>query len=104
MALPPEAGEAMTEGVIVAVIGAVGLVLASMVQGLRKENRQDHGTVMGLLTRLENKFDKHIDNHETGVYSPAPEPRKAPSRGSVAKQNRPASDPRPPAKGRRPGK
>ena len=94
----------MMEAVIVAVIGAVGLVLASMVQGFRKENRADHAVVTGLLTRLENKFDKHIDNHETGVYSPAPEPRKAPSRGSVAQQNRPASDRRTSAKGRRSGK
>lgn len=91
------------EPIIVAVIGAVGVVLAAMLQGFRKENREDHNMVMGLLNRLENKFDKHVDNHNSGVYSPSPEPRKAKPRGSVAKQNRPASDRRTPAKGRRTG-
>ena len=35
----------MTEGIIVAVIVAVGGVLAALVQGLRKENHSDHAIV-----------------------------------------------------------
>ena len=55
--------QAMTEGVIVAVIVAVGGVLAALVQGLRKENHEDHATVAISLDRIENKLDSHIDDH-----------------------------------------
>lgn len=53
----------MTEGVIVAVIVAVGGILAALVQGLRKENHADHATVAISLDRIENKLDSHIDDH-----------------------------------------
>lgn len=53
----------MTEGIIIAVIVAVGGVLAALVQGLRKENRDDHATVAISLDRIENKLDNHIDDH-----------------------------------------
>ena len=55
--------QAMTEGVIVAVIVAVGGVLAALVQGLRKENHEDHATVAISLDRIENKLDSNIDDH-----------------------------------------
>lgn len=56
----------MTEGVIVAVIVAVGGILAALVQGFRKENREDHAIVTVSLDRIENKLDNHIDGHVRG--------------------------------------
>lgn len=54
------------EAVIVAVIAAVGGVLAALVQGLRKENRDDHAMVGQALNRIETKLDNHIDDHLKG--------------------------------------
>jgi hypothetical protein len=54
------------EAVIVAVIAAVGGVLAAMVQGMRKENRDDHAIVGQALNRIEVKLDNHIDDHLKG--------------------------------------
>ncbi len=54
------------EAVSVAVIAAVGTVLAALVQSMRKENRDDHAIVADSLDRIETKLDKHIDDHLTG--------------------------------------
>lgn len=54
------------EAVSVAVIAAVGTVLAALVQSMRKENRDDHAIVTDSLNRIEVKLDKHIDDHLTG--------------------------------------
>ena len=56
----------MNEAVIVAAIAAFGGVLAALVQGLRKENRNDHAVVADSLNRIENKLDNHIDDHLKG--------------------------------------
>ena len=56
----------MSEAVIVATIAAVGAVLASLVQGMRKENRDDHNVVADSLNRIETKLDNHIDDHLKG--------------------------------------
>lgn len=56
----------MSEIVLVAVIGAVGTVLAALVQSMRKENRQDHAVVADSLNRIETKLDNHIDDHLKG--------------------------------------
>jgi cellobiose-specific phosphotransferase system component IIB len=56
----------MSEIVLVAVIGAVGTVLAALVQAMRKENRDDHAIVADSLNRIENKLDSHIDDHLRG--------------------------------------
>lgn len=56
----------MTEGIIVSIIAAVGGILASMIRGLRKENKQDHGTVAKALDRIEGKIDTHIRDHAKG--------------------------------------
>jgi Na+-translocating ferredoxin:NAD+ oxidoreductase RnfG subunit len=57
----------ITEAIIVAVIAAVGGVLAALVQKSRKENKDDHGVVAGLindvkdeLLHLHHKID-HVD-------------------------------------------
>jgi hypothetical protein len=54
------------EAVVVAVIAAVGGVLAALVQGFRKENRDDHAMVSQALNRIEVKLDNHIDDHLKG--------------------------------------
>lgn len=54
------------EAVIVAVIAAVGGILAALVQSMRKENRDDHALVSDSLNRIETKLDNHIDDHLKG--------------------------------------
>ena len=54
------------EAVTVAVIAAVGTILAALVQSMRKENRDDHAIVADSLDRIETKLDKHIDDHLKG--------------------------------------
>jgi hypothetical protein len=56
----------MSEIVLVAVIGAVGTVLAALVQAMRKENRDDHAVVADSLNRIETKLDDHITDHLRG--------------------------------------
>jgi hypothetical protein len=56
----------MSEAVIVASIAAFGGVLAALVQGLRKENRNDHAVVADSLNRIETKLDNHIEDHLKG--------------------------------------
>jgi GTP-binding protein EngB required for normal cell division len=60
------------EAVTVALIAAVGGILAALVQKGREENKKDHGVVASLLKTLhnevsvvENKLDKHIESHAT---------------------------------------
>jgi hypothetical protein len=56
----------MNEAIVVASIAAIGGVLAALVQGLRKENRNDHAVVANSLDRIETKLDNHIDDHLKG--------------------------------------
>ena len=56
----------MNEAIIVATIAAVGTLLAAMVQGMRKENHEDHNIVTDALNRIEVKLDNHIDDHLHG--------------------------------------
>jgi hypothetical protein len=56
------------EELTVAVIGAVGLILASLIQKGRKENTKDHGYVVKSLERIEGKIDNHVDSHAQGKY------------------------------------
>jgi hypothetical protein len=53
----------MAEGIIVAVIGLIGVVLASLIQTTRKENKTDHAQVMNAVVRIEQKIDTHINDH-----------------------------------------
>jgi hypothetical protein len=53
----------MAEGIIVAVIGLIGVVLASLIQTTRKENKSDHAQVMNAVVRIEGKIDTHINDH-----------------------------------------
>lgn len=56
------------EAIAVALIGAVGVVLASLVQINRKENKEDHGLVVKALDRIEHKIDEHIVDHAKGEF------------------------------------
>lgn len=56
----------MSEAVVVAAIAAVGAVIAALVQGMRKENHEDHNLVSDALNRIEVKLDNHIDDHLHG--------------------------------------
>ena len=56
----------MSEGIIVAVISTVGIVLASLIQVLRKENKTDHAAVVQGIKRIETKIDGHIGDHARG--------------------------------------
>lgn len=56
----------MLEGIIVAVIGLIGVVLASLIQTTRKENKSDHAQVMDAVVRIETKIDTHIADHARG--------------------------------------
>lgn len=56
----------MSEAIIVAVIAAVGGILAALVQSMRKENRDDHAVVADSLNRIETKIDGHINDHAKG--------------------------------------
>jgi hypothetical protein len=58
------------QAIIVALIAAVGGILAALMQRLRVENKNDHGVVASLLEQLhgdvvkvEDKLDNHIDWH-----------------------------------------
>jgi len=80
------------EAIMVAVIGAVGVVLASLFQSMRRENREDHAIVTNSLSRIETKLDGHIDNHAQGVYSPVPTERKDQPRATRTNKKRPGID------------
>jgi hypothetical protein len=56
----------MSETIIVAVIAAVGVVLAALIQSGRKENKSDHNLVVESMARIENKIDGHIGDHARG--------------------------------------
>lgn len=60
----------MLEGILVAVIGTVGVVLAALIQTMRKENSQDHAVVADSLNRIETKIDGHISDHAKGEFLP----------------------------------
>lgn len=56
----------MSEAIIVAVIGGVSLILGTLVQTMRRENKDDHALVVKSLDRIETKLDGHIDDHVKG--------------------------------------
>ncbi len=61
--------------VVVAVISAVGVVIAALIGSLKRENREDHALVTDQIRavhktviRLGDKLDKHIDWHLEGNH------------------------------------
>jgi hypothetical protein len=69
--------------VLAALIGLVGTVLTTLMMAFRKENHDDHATVMeairtigGNVDKIDSKLDSHIDWHLKGTNS-----------GQVSKRN-----------------
>lgn len=70
--------------VLAALISAVGLVLATLVQLVRKENRKDHAVVIEelrwlrrLVERVDAKHDAHIQAfHDDQTVKPTARSRK----------------------------
>ena len=58
------------ETILVAIIGTVGVVLAALIQSMRKENNRDHAVVADSLNRIETKIDGHITDHAKGEFQP----------------------------------
>lgn len=56
----------MSEAIVVAVIGGASLILGTLVQTMRRENKNDHAVVAQSLDRIETKLDGHIDDHLKG--------------------------------------
>lgn len=54
----------MAEGVVVTLIAGGFTVVVALINKLIKENRQDHGVVHDSLNRIEQKVDRHIENHD----------------------------------------
>ena len=54
----------MAEGVVVTLIAGGFTVVVALINKLIKENRQDHGIVHHSLDRIEQKVDRHIENHD----------------------------------------
>ena len=62
--------------VLAALIGLVGTVLTTLMMAFRKENHDDHATVMeairtigGNVDKIDSKLDSHIDWHLKGTNS-----------------------------------
>ena len=62
--------------VLAALIGLVGTVLTTLMMAFRKENHDDHATVMeairtigGNVDKIDTKLDAHIDWHLKGDTS-----------------------------------
>ena len=55
----------MSEAIVVACIATVGGILAAILQGFKKENRDDHAYVVNSLERIEGKIDNHVRDHAT---------------------------------------
>lgn len=54
------------EGIVVAIIAAIGGVLAALIQKGRKENKDDHNHVVNMIKVLHkdvSKVDQKISNH-----------------------------------------
>jgi len=55
----------MSEAIIGACIATVGGILVAILQGFKKENREDHSYVVNSLVRIETKVDTHVRDHAT---------------------------------------
>jgi hypothetical protein len=54
--------------VVVALIGAVSVILVALVEKGRRENKTDHNMVASALERIEVKIDTHINDHAKGAF------------------------------------
>lgn len=54
--------------VVVALIGAMSVILVALVERGRRENKDDHNRVAHALDRIETKIDTHINDHARGEF------------------------------------
>lgn len=54
--------------IVVALIGAMSIILVALVERGRRENKDDHNRVAGALSRIETKIDGHINDHAKGEF------------------------------------
>jgi len=65
----------MPTEITIALISAGALIIASglpafLIERARHENADDHASVRKILTRLENKFNNHLEDHDNGTTRP----------------------------------
>jgi hypothetical protein len=60
-------------GIVIAVIGTVGAVIVALLERGRRQNTREHGEtvhrldrVLQGLGRVEEKVDRHLDDHDKG--------------------------------------
>ena len=77
--------------VLAALIGLVGTILTTLMMAFRKENHEDHATVMeairtigGNVDKIDTKLDSHIDWHLKGDTS-GQVPKRNPTRKPAKK-------------------
>lgn len=54
--------------IVVALIGAMSIILVALVEKGRRENKNDHNMVATALNRIEVKIDTHINDHAKGSF------------------------------------
>lgn len=54
----------MATEIVVALIGGGFTVVVALIHKLIRDNERDHGIVHTSLDRIEQKLDRHIENHE----------------------------------------
>lgn len=79
------------EAVIVAIIGAVGLVLAALVEKGRRENKRDHGAVIDRLDLISSEIRHDIRQVRGDLTTHINGPQHG---GTPATQAKPAKLPR----------
>ena len=55
--------------IVVALIGAMSIILVALVEKGRRENKNDHNMVQTALGRIEQKVDGHINDHAKGEFN-----------------------------------
>lgn len=48
---------------VVALVGGGFAVVVALIGKIGYENKKDHGQVQQVLGRIEEKIDKHVENH-----------------------------------------
>ena len=62
----------MPTEITIALISAAALIIAAglpavLIERARHENAEDHASVRKILTRLENKFNNHLEDYHNGT-------------------------------------
>jgi predicted outer membrane lipoprotein len=55
----------MDNGILGVVIAGGFSIVVALIHKLIKDNETDHGIVRDSLDRIENKIDRHVENHDS---------------------------------------